>query len=100
MNGQGFGAFASGLSGGFGVGKSIKSAMNKPEQTKLTAETTAPAVQAGAQQTLGAADVTIPQLGSAESMGFGAGQAKPEEGGFMSKLGGFLNEYNGGSNGQ
>ena len=98
MNGQGFGAFASGLSGGYGLGKSINGALNKPEQPKLTAQNTAPTVQQGAQQTLGAADVTMPQLGSAESMGFGAGHAKPEEGGFMSKLGGYLNEYNGGGN--
>ena len=100
MNGQAFGALMGGMANAYSAGKSIKDAMKKPEQPKLTAEATAPVVQQGAQQTLGAADVTMPQLGSAESMGFGADLAKPEGGGFMSKLGGYFNEYNGGSNGQ
>lgn len=104
MNGQSFGALASGLSGGYGLGKSIKGALNKPEQPKLTAQNTAPAVQQGAQQTLGAADVTMPQL-DASAAGFNTQPA--EQGGLMSKLGGWLSETpadfgmtKGGGNGQ
>lgn len=97
MNGQGFGAFMSGLSGGYTLGKSIKGAPAKTEAAKLTAEATAPAVQQGAQQTLGAADITAPALPSASEMGFG----QQQEGGLASKMSGWISDFGkqGGQNG-
>lgn len=97
MNGQGFGAFMSGLSGGYSLGKSIKGAPAKPDAPKLTPEATAPAVQQGAQQTLGAADITAPALPSASEMGFG----QQQEGGLVSKMGSWISDFGkqGGQNG-